>query len=432
MKRSTKQRKADATAIENVFGEARLASELLNIASFGKQAIDALNQDLGRMLVESIFLLERVSVSGADYYPTQAGVAKGGHQLGSVFIGDQKVPVTKPRLRGPAGEIQLQTYAKLKERGAFSEELLTKLMAGLSGRRYNEVVSNAAEAFGVSASSVSRHFVEASGKKLKEFLEKSLNDFKPFAIMLDTVHRGGVAFVVALGINILGGKKVLGFWEGATENHDIATALLGDLEDRGLVMTSNCLFIVDGGKGLIKALKDRFGKKLLLQRCVIHKERNIKRHLAKKYRERAGKLFKDALAHVKYEDALKGLLELEKWLKEINISAARSLREALDEILLVHSLEIPEELRPTVRSTNGIENVFSTTRHREKNLKNYNPEYRGKPVKKGLSRRWLGTVLLNAESNFRLVKGYEQIKKAIANIENYQNKKVDTKKLKAA
>ncbi len=432
MKKTTKERRAQATGIENLFGEERLASQLLNIANVGKLAFDSLNQDLGRMLVESIFLLERNSVSGPDHFPNQAGVYKWGHQGGSVFVGDQKLKVTKPRLQGPDGEIPLATYEKLKSRGAFSEELLAKLMAGLSGRRYNEVVTNAAEAFGVSPSSVSRHFVEVSAKKMKEFLERSLVDFQTFAIMLDTVHRGGIAFIVALGIDILGAKKVLGFWEGATENNDIAKALLNDLEDRGLKLSSRCLFIVDGGKGLIKALQDKFGSKLLLQRCVIHKERNIKRHLAKKYRERAGKLFKDALAHVKFEDALKGLQELEKWLKEINISAARSLREAMDEILLIHRLEVPEELRAAIRSTNGIENLFSTTRHREKNLKNYNPEYRGKPAKKSLSRRWLATVLLNAESNFRTVKGFENIKTTIANIEKFQNKNIDTKKMKAA
>lgn len=250
--------------------------------------------------------------------------------------------------------------------------------------------------------------------------------------MLDTVHRGGAAFVVALGITVMGAKKVLGFWDGDTENSDIAKALLGDLQDRGLRLTSRCLFIVDGGKGLIKALRDTFGKKLMLQRCVIHKERNIKKHLAKKYREQAGKLFKRALAHVKHEDALKGMLELEQWLRGINISAANSLLEAIDEIFLIHRLEVPEELRGALRSTNGIENLFSTTRHREKNLKNYNPEYRGKPSKKGLSRRWLATVLLNAESNFRTVKGHEQIARVIANIEGIQTKHIYIKKGTAA
>ncbi len=126
------------------------------------------------------------------------------------------------------------------------------------------------------------------------------------------------------------------------------------------------------------------------QRCVIHKGRNIQRHLAKKYRKRAQELFTLALEHTKHEDALRALTELEKWLRGINPSAANSLLEAFDEILLLHRLEVPEDLRPTLRSTNGIENLFSTVRQREKNVKNYNPNYKGKPRKKGMSQRWLG------------------------------------------
>lgn len=438
MKQATKNRKQAASDFHTLFGEERLAVQILDVLRFGKQAFDSLHHDLGRMLVESIFLFERESITGPDHAPLNPGVYKWGHQGGSVFIGDQKVRCDKPRIVGPEGEITLSTYEKLKQRGQFSDELLARLMAGLSGRRYEEVVVKAAEAFGVSASSVSRHFVEASAKRLKEFTERSLADFKPFAILLDTVHRGGVAFIVALGIDILGKKKVLGFWEGATENSEITRELLARVEERGLELTSRCLFITDGGKGIIAALKAKFGKKLLHQRCVIHKGRNIQRHLAKKYRKRAQDLFTLALQHTKYDDALKALKELEKWLRGINPSAANSLLEALDEILLIHRLEVPEELRAALRSTNGIENLFSTTRHREKNVKNYNPNYRGKPAKKGMSQRWLGSVLLNAESNFRSVKGAEHIPSVIANIEKMQTeiiyikKTVDNKKLKAA
>ena len=122
------------------------------------------------MLVESILLMDRENIAGPDHAPT-GDMYKWAHQQGSVFIGDQKVKVSKPRLRGPAGEIALSSYEKLKERGQFSDELLTKMMSGLSARRYGETVQDMANAFGVSASSVSRHFIEATGKQLKEFLE---------------------------------------------------------------------------------------------------------------------------------------------------------------------------------------------------------------------------------------------------------------------
>lgn len=438
MKQTTKKRKQAASDIQTLFGEQRLAGQMLNILSFGKQAFDSLHHDLGRMLVESIFLYERESITGPDHAPLIPGVYKWGHQGGSVFVGDQKLRVDKPRIIGPEGEITLSTYERLKQRGQFSDELLARLMAGISAGRYEDVVVKAAEAFGVSPSSVSRHFVQASAKKLKEFTERSLAEFKPFAILLDTVHRGGVAFIVALGIDVLGKKKVLGFWEGATENAEITKELLAKLEQRGLALTSRCLFITDGGKGIIAALKAKFGKQLLHQRCVIHKDRNIQKHLAKKYRKRAHEMFTIALQHTKYEDARKALEDMEKWLRGINPSAANSLLEAFDEILLLHWLEVPEDLRPALRSTNSIENLFSTLRHREKNVKNHNPNYRGKPRKTGMSQRWLGTVLLNAEANFRAVNGVEHIATVMASIDKMQTniidiqKPVDTRKRKAA
>jgi transposase-like protein len=115
----------------------------------------------------------------------------------------------------------------------------------------------AGKAFGVSAGSISRHVVEASARRLKEFRERSLEGLEPFAIFLDTIHRGGEAFLVGLGIDLEGKKWVLGFWQGATENHEICQALLSELESRGLVLSKNILFVTDGGKGLMKALKDR-------------------------------------------------------------------------------------------------------------------------------------------------------------------------------
>jgi transposase-like protein len=110
--------------------------------------------------------------------------------------------------------------------------------------------------------------VEATAKQLKEFKERSLEDFKPFALFLDTIQRGGEAFIIALGIDLNGQKLALGFWQGATENHQIADELLEDLERRGLRLSNKIIWVTDGGKGIIKTLKDRFGKKLIHQRCI--------------------------------------------------------------------------------------------------------------------------------------------------------------------
>ena len=179
-------------------------------------------------------------------------------------------------------------------------------------------------------SSVSRHLVEATAKQLKQFQERRLEVFSLFAMYLDTVHRGGQAFVVALGVDREGKKLPLGFWEGATENHEICEELLSELERRGLKLSKQVLWVTDGGGGIIKALKDRYGKKLIHQRCTLHKDRNIQRHLPKRYRKRHTTSSRRPWSG--YKDAKKMLQEFERWLRGINESAADSLLEALEEV----------------------------------------------------------------------------------------------------
>lgn len=431
MKDVTRKFKTQTSQFSEMLQSNEILRDLFAIQTVGKQAFDDLHNRLGRMLVETIFCMDREELTAKAAQDGEK-IYSWGYQPGSVFIGDTKEKVTKPRAKLKDGsEVQIPSYEKLKESGVFSEELLGQMMAGLSARQYKATVGKAAEAFGVSPSSVSRHFVRASAKKLKAFVERDLSDFKPFAILLDTVHRGGIAFIVALGIDTSGHKKVLGYWEGSTENATITSELMNDLERRKLVLTSEVIFLTDGGKGIIAALRAKFGKYLIHQRCTIHKDRNIQKHLAKKYRMRAHDLYRGALNHLKYEDARAGLLDLRKWLETINPSAARSLDEALDEILTLHQLEVAEELRRVLSTTNGIENVFSVVRHREKNLKNYNSERKGKNVRKNISQRWFVTVLLNAESGFRRVKGFAHIPAVVAKIKKH-HRQLDQPQAQAA
>ncbi len=431
MKKSTSKRKATAKEISTILGEDQFSRKVMETISWGKKTFDSLNYEVGRMLCESILLMDRERLSGPDYQPKDSEVKKWSHQGGSVFIGDQKVKLSIPRLRGPDGEIGLPSYEKLKSRGQFSEEVLTKAMAGLSGRRYHETITETAKTFGVSPSSISRHFVEISGTRLKQFLERDLSNITPFAILLDTVYRGGVAFIVALGIDLNGEKHALGFWEGATENNEICRELLSDLERRGLKLDQNIIFVTDGGKGIIKCLREKFGEKLLHQRCTIHKDHNLQKHLAKKYRKLISRRFRQALNHKKYDDVKRALHELEDDLRQINESAANSLNEALPELLTLHRLEIPEELKKSLHTTNGIENLFSTVRHREKNVKNFNPKYKGKEKKSKMSRRWFAAVLLAAEKNFNKVRGFEKIREVRLKIESLQNEHIDTASMPA-
>jgi len=412
MREDTIWRKKASRLFQEMRGGSWLVEQVGEIISQGKRGLDGLVLELGRMVAEAIMYMEREEIAGPDYRPYRSEVLKWASQPGSVFIGDRKVKLEHPRLRGPQGEIGLRTYGKMKERGRFSEELLGRMLGGLAGRRYQETLVEAARAFGVSPSSVSCHIIEATAGKLKEFRERSVKDFKPFALFIDTIHRGGQAFVVALGLDVCGRKRVLGFWQGATENHEICQALFSELDSRGLVLSKKILFVTDGGQGIIKALKDRMGSGLMHQRCTIHKDRNIQRHLAKRWRKEAHLRFRAALEQNSYLDAKRMLKDFEQWLRRLNESAADSLKEAFEEILTLHRLKVPALLRKTLHSTNPIESMFSTVRDCEGNLK----RYRGS----GMSQRWLAAVLLYCERGFRRVKGHTGIKQVMAAIEAEQ------------
>jgi len=189
------------------------------------------------------------------------------------------------------------------------------------------------------------------------------------------------------------------------------------MESRGLKLSKEIIFVTDGGGGIIRALKDIFGKNLLHQRCTIHKDRNIQRHLPKKYRREAHRRFRNAIDLKTYDEAKQALENLKQWLSGINESSVRSLEEAQEELLTIHRLEVPELLRKVLHSTNSIESMFSTVRHCEKNIKRYRSSK--------MSQRWLASVLLYAENNFRTVKGYNEIPWVMQKIRIMQKTKTE-------
>lgn len=416
MRGITRERKKAKRLLSEIAGGEWLMGQMGEIITHGKRAFDQCAMDLGRMLAEAILYMEREEMAGPDYHPTARDLKKWASQAGSVFIGGSKVRIQHPRLRGPCGEIGLRSYQTLKDPRQFSQELLAKALRGLSGRRYRETIVETAQTFGVSPSSVSNRIVEATSRQVGELLQRDLSGIDLFAVILDTIHRGGIAFIVAVGVDVFGKKWVLGFWEGATENHAICQALLSDLEDRGLRLDPQILFVTDGGSGICKTLSESYGDDLIHQRCTVHKDRNIQHHLSKRYRDEAHRRFHRALALKSYTDAKTEFLSLEKWLRQINESAADSLLEALEEILTLHRLEAPELLRKTLLSTNVIESVFSRVRDAEKNLKRYRSSK--------MSRRWLASCLLHAEKGFQRIRGFQSIPTVIGNIKKEREKKL--------
>lgn len=190
MKETTKQRKKATKTFEEIYGRSYLNDRLYQVFAQGKQGFDALVKGLGRIMAETITYIEREETAGTDYQPISSDIKKRASQGGSAYIADQKVPVQHPRVRSQQGEITLKSYKRLKEPDGFSEELLAKVMRGISCRKYGETAAEAAEAFGVSPSSVSSRIIEATAKQLEEFKERLPSNFKAFAIFLDTIHRG--------------------------------------------------------------------------------------------------------------------------------------------------------------------------------------------------------------------------------------------------
>lgn len=415
MKKVTSKGKKSANIFREAIGNEHMMEIAAGIMADGKAMLDKASIDIGQLLIESILYMQREEIAGPDYDPRD-GYVKGGTQSGSVYLGERKLPVRYPRVRhADSGEVALPAYSAMKQRGGFSEELLSRSLAGMAQRRYKETITGAAEAFGVSKSSVSRHVVEATSERLKEFRERLLHEVDLFALFIDTIHRGGAAYIVALGIDMCGEKIALGFWEGATENSDVCSELFRDLERRGLKIPDTTIFVTDGGSGVCKYLRDRFGELLIHQRCTIHKTRNIQRHLAKKYRDEADRWFRRAINHLKLEDAQGELDDLHTWLLSINVSAAESLKEAMHEVLTLHRLKAPDLLRKSLHSTNPIESMFATTRESELNIKRHRDS--------DMRQRWLATVLLNAEDGFNRVRGHMQISGLVKLIKESRLKK---------
>jgi putative transposase len=412
MKGNTKRRKLARRELMSGLVQDGLEKKILEVIVSGKFAFDSLVKDLGVMVAEAIMLMEREEQAGPDYRPN-GDIYKWASQPGSIYLGGEKVKVDRPRLRDSSKgkEVTLKSYQNMKDKDTFSDELLAKIMTGMSGNRYRETLLEGAKAFGVSPSSVSEKIVLATTKKFDEFINKDLSTFSALAIYLDTIHRGGEAFIVALGVDHFGVKKALGFWQGATENSEICKELLGDIEKRGMTVSNRIIWVTDGGKGVIKALRERFNGLFIHQRCTIHKMRNILGHLAKKYHLEFKKKYKKALGHTKYGDAKSEMKNLEKWLREINESAANSLLEAINEILTLHKLKTPPSLRISLSTTNPIESMFSIVRAEEKNIK----RRRGSKMQQ----RWLATILIYSETKFTKIKGYRKIKELNENIKTH-------------
>jgi transposase-like protein len=274
-------------------------------------------------------------------------------------------------------------------------------MHGLTTRRYSEVVREIEQAYGIEKSTVSDHFIRASRARLQTLTARSLAEHAFCAVVIDGTWFASQELIVAIGITLQGNKVVLGLRQGATENTTVVKQLLEDIADRGVDFEIPRLYILDGGKALAAAVRKLAGKAAIIQRCQVHKIRNVADHLPDEYQANVRSKMRNAYAMRDYAEAKRALDRVLRELMDLNPSAARSLEEGFEDTLTMHRLRVPERLRNSLSSTNIIESGFSIVETVCRNVKHW---------KTGDQRlRWIASGLLWAESRWNRVHGYREL-----------------------
>jgi putative transposase len=391
-----------------------------------KQGVGELIRQAGLQIIQ-LLMEEEVRALVGERSQVQSGrqANRWGQEHGYCVVMGQKVPIQRPRVRTTDDrEVRLGTYELFHRGEPLTETVWEKLMLGLSTRRYGQAVREFTEAYGLEKSAVSEHFIEASRQKLKQLMERKLDKMSFCALMIDATPFEGQHMVVALGIGLDGKKTILGIRQGATENATVVGELLADLMNRGLDFTQPRLYVLDGGKALPAAVKKYAGEKAVIQRCQVHKRRNVSDHLTEEQRPAVAQRMNAAYALEDYAAAKQALDGLHRELMDINPSAARSLGEGMEETLTVHRLHVPRQLRMTLASTNIIESAFAIVERVCLNVKRWH----GGDQRE----RWVGSGLLLAQNKFRRVKGHKHIPALIGELETMTHSKNNIAKQRKA
>jgi len=325
-----------------------------------------------------------------------------GTEKSRVVLGGEKVAIKRPRVRSMEDEeLPLPTLGLFQREDPLNQAVLARLLCGVSTRKYGRTVDASVDVPGcVSKSEVSRRFAAGLEAQMEVFFKRPIEGSYP-ALMMDGLELGKMTIIAALGIDRNGKKRILGLIEGGSENSELVKRLLEDLIERGLPDDEPRLYVLDGGKALAKAVKDTFGNQACIQRCQVHKKRNVLSHLPQSERENVSVALSLAYREHEYEKAKAALTLLADNLEFRYPSAAASLREGLDETLTVHRLKLPGLLRETLASTNAMESANSVC----VGILNRVSRFRdGK-----MTLRHAAAGFLEAERSFRRIKGCKQI-----------------------
>jgi putative transposase len=388
--------------------DGQLLLPMLDLVEQAQLAIDEVIDVMGRATIEAVLQMSAAQLAGPKQQgkKTDREVVYHGTQGGRVALKERQLRIDKPRLRqrrrvaGEPGEVEVPAYAALQKDARLADRMLEIMMAGVSTRRYETVLPEMAEQAGVSKSQVSREFIEAGERLLKELAERNFTETDLLVIYIDGLQFGRFHVICAVGVDVGGHKHVLGFREGATENAEVAKALLEDLVARGVSPSRRRLFVIDGSKALRKAIDQVFGAENPVQRCRNHKVRNVLGHLPKDQHDQARSTLKAAFKL----DAKEGIGKLEQyagWLERDWPSAATSLREGLDELFTINRLGLPPALRRCLGTTNLIDNSHSAVRERTRRVKHWQSGT--------MALRWTAAAFSAAEKNFRRIMGCQHL-----------------------
>jgi len=381
------------------------ALPLLSMIGQAQLSIDDLLGQLSRQFIEQLLVLSAQSVAGAQHKGRHTGEVRWhGSQGGVVNLGQSKMHVKRPRLRTTSGEVAVPAYAALANDGDLSRRIADILVCNVSTRKYARVVHRCADELGISKSAVSRQFVKQSAQAWAQLMSRDLSKIDFVAMYVDGVIVAKHHIIAAVGVDAQGSKHVLGLAPGSSENAKVVKDLLSGLALRGLDLNVPMLWVIDGSKALRSGIEQLCGKDAKVQRCRIHKIRNVSERLPKDRAEQVRWLMKQAFKL----DAPRGkqrLKELAKDLKAQHPDAAASVLEGLDEMFTITDLGITGELARCLATTNVIESPNSVVRRVSGRVTNY------KDVEMAL--RWTAAGFLEAEKSFKKLRGYADLKTLI-------------------
>jgi len=402
VKKSSQNQPVDATTL--AFPE-HVSVAMAEIAEHVGEGLLALAVGAGLQVMQTLMDADVTALAGPKGKHDRGRIAvRHGREHGSVSLGGRRVPVTRPRVRAAdgTGELPIPSYELFTSTEILGKMAMEKMLAGLSTRRYPVGLEPVGaqitgKSSATSKSAVSRRFVAMTETALAELLAADLSGLDLVALMIDGVHFAESCCIVALGIGIDGVKHPLALVEGSTENATLVTELLVDLRERSLDVTRPMLVGIDGSKALRKAVIDVLDHPVI-QRCQLHKVRNVKDHLPQRLRSSVGRRMTDAYHADSALEAEAALLALAKELDRTHPGAAASLREGLDQTLTVLRLGVPPTLARTLRSTNCIESMISVCREHAGNVKRWRDGQ--------MALRWCAAGMVEAGKQFRRVNGH--------------------------